>query len=335
MKKVVGEERRGPGIWDLGEDDGETKEKGVGDQEADAEKKQHGPSPWSTVPLSSLCVLRGVFVTFVVQEKTWPQPSRRPVELRDWKALTMKDVRIKGVLLDLGETLLHFGRVNIPQLFEAGSQVAYGYLTSLGLAMPEFVKYHRRKLRAIRWSYFKSRITGREFNALDVLDRVNTRIGVRLTPEQTIELAACWYEPLGRCATVEEGTIGLLKELRDAGITLGIVSNTFIPAQVLDRQLQREGLLELLPLRVYSCQIGIRKPDSRIFQEALSRSGLAAEQTLFVGDSPKADVWGAARMGMITVLKDPAGVHARSRFKPDHTIARLAELREVVRQYNA
>ena len=33
-------------------------------------------------------------------------------------------------------------------------------------------------------------------SGLDVLDRVNKRIGIGLTAEQTIELAACWYQPL-------------------------------------------------------------------------------------------------------------------------------------------
>ncbi len=242
--------------------------------------------------------------------------------------------RVSGILLDLGETILHFGRVDIPQLFEEGSRLAYAYLKDLGVDLPEFMKYHRRKLRAIRWSYFKSRITGREFNALDILDRLNRGIGITLTPEQTIEVAARWYEPLGRCAKVEEESIATLEALNRSGVKLGVISNTFIPAQVLDRHLQREGLLDLLPYRVYSCQIGYRKPHPRIFQTALELAGLEAAGTVFVGDSPSADVRGARRMGMISVLKDPLGKHARSKHRPDHRIVHLHELPEIVAKYN-
>ncbi len=237
--------------------------------------------------------------------------------------------------MDLGETILHFGRVDIPKLFEAGSGLAYAHLKGLGVGLPEFIKYHRRKLRAIRWSYFKSRITGREFNALDVLTRLNKRIGIALTPEQTLELAALWYEPLGRCATVEQESIATLEALRASGLKLGVISNTFIPAEVLDRHLKREGLLDLLPYRVYSCQIGYRKPHPRIFQKALDLAGLSPGETLFVGDSPKADVVGARRMGMISVLKDPIGRHARCRIEPDHRIERLHELPGIIAKYNS
>ena len=242
--------------------------------------------------------------------------------------------RIAGIFLDLGETILHFGQVDIPQLFEAGSQLAYSYLKDLGLALPEFTKYHRRKLRAIRWSYFKSRITGREFNALDILDQLNRRIGIKLTPEQTIELAALWYEPLSRYAKVDEGARRTLETLGRKGLKLGLVSNTFIPAQVLDRHLERERLLDLLPTRIYSCEACYRKPDPRIFQAALRQTGLRAEETLFVGDSLKADIRGANRMGMISVLKDPLHKHERSRIVPRHRIARLEELVGIVAQYN-
>ena len=37
---------------------------------------------------------------------------------------------------------------------------------------------------------------------------------------------------------------------------------------------------------------------------------------------------------MTTVLKDPTGRHARSRFKPDHTIGQLVELRQIIDHYN-
>ena len=128
--------------------------------------------------------------------------------------------------------------------------------------------------------------------------------------------------------------IRTLGGLRDDGLKLGIVSNTFIPAEVLDRHLQSECLLELLPIRVYSCDVGFRKPRPQIFRAALSRSGLAAGQTLFVGDNMRADIYGANRMGMISVLKDPLGRHRRSRIRPRHRICRLAELRGIVARYN-
>ncbi|NLW86152.1 MAG: HAD family hydrolase [Planctomycetes bacterium] len=241
---------------------------------------------------------------------------------------------IDCVLFDLGETLLHFGSVQIPPLFEAGSQLAYQYLKDLGFDLPEFRRYHKKKLFAIRWNYFLSTITGREMDALVILDRLHRRIGVKLSEAQTLELASLWYEPLSRRARIEPTAIQTLTELTEMGIRLGLVSNTFVPAEVLDRHLAREKLLDLLPVRVYSCQVGLRKPRRAVFQAALDKLGARAASTVFVGDSPKADVYGANRMGMVSVLLAPGDRRRTGRYRPRHTIRRLAELPDIVRANN-
>jgi HAD superfamily hydrolase (TIGR01549 family) len=237
---------------------------------------------------------------------------------------------IKGILFDLGDTLLDFGQVDIPSLFEAGARLAYDYLQVLGKPLPPLARYHRRQLWAIRWSYLKSRITRREFNSLDLIGRLSVDMGHDLTPEQKDDLAWKWYEPLSKCATAEAGLHQTLKSIGDSGLKLGLISNTFIPAVVLDRHLRREGLLEFLPVRVYSCDVRFRKPHPAIFQAALDRLGTVAAETIFVGDSPKADIAGANRVGMISVLKDPRALHAKSPIQPRHTIRKLGELPELV-----
>jgi FMN phosphatase YigB (HAD superfamily) len=126
----------------------------------------------------------------------------------------------------------------------------------------------------------------------------------------------------------------MLTDLRASGLTLGLVSNTFVPPQVLDRHLQQEGMLDQLPLRVYSCQVGIRKPRPEIFRLALEQAALTAPRTLFVGDSPRTDIVGANRVGMISVLKDPTGRHANGRAKPNHLIRSILELPRIIDEYN-
>ncbi|MCK4601078.1 MAG: HAD family hydrolase [Phycisphaerae bacterium] len=243
-------------------------------------------------------------------------------------------VRIKGILFDLGETLLNFGKIDINSVFEHGARLSYDYLSQLEMPLPPFKKYHRRQLWAIRWNYFKSRLTGREFNSLDLIGRMGARMGHKLTPKQTLQLAWLWYQPLGDYATAEEGTREMLDRFSRAGLKLALVSNTFVPGEILDRHLQKEGLLELLPVRVYSCDVGYRKPNQKIFRIALQQAGLAASDTLFVGDSLEADVRGANRAGMISVLKDPKGQHPFPASEPRHRISRLAELEDIVSQYS-
>lgn len=241
--------------------------------------------------------------------------------------------RVRGILFDLGDTLLDFGHLDVPSLFEAGAKLAYDYLKDLGHALPAFAKYHRQQLWAIRWNYFKSRFTRREFNVLEILGNLSAKMGNRISEQEAIELAWLWYRPLSQCATAEDGMHEMLAEFRDAGLKLGIISNTFVPGAILDRHLAEENLLDLLPVRVYSCNVRFRKPQREIFEIALEQSGLKASETMFVGDSIRADIHGPNDLGMISILKDPSDKHANASSGADHRIRRLAELTDIVAGY--
>ncbi len=243
----------------------------------------------------------------------------------------MMTKRIAGILFDLGDTLLDFGKVDVSSLFESGARRAFEYLDSLGHQLPSFTKYHRQQLWAIRWNFLKSRFTRREFNALETLGRLSNKTG-QLSEAQAVELAWRWYEPLSRCATVEDGLRETLQRFLDDGLSLGVVSNTFIPGPVLDRHLAAEGLLELLPVRVYSCDVRFRKPSREIFEIALKQTDLQAEETLFVGDSISADIQGANAVGMISVLKDPRQRYTEKKSGAAYHITRIAELADIVAQ---
>ncbi len=244
-------------------------------------------------------------------------------------------MKIRGILFDLGDTLLNFGQVDVRALFEDGARLAYDYLKGLGQPLPEFAKYHRHQLWAIRWNYFISMIRRREFNSMDLMGKLGKRMGHDLNPQQLTELAWKWYEPLGKCATIEQGTKEMLEKFRDKNIKLGIISNTFVPGEVLDRHLSQVSLIELLPIRVYSCDVSFRKPHPNIFEMALQKAELGPQETIFVGDSIQADIAGSNKAKMISVLKDPLGRHAKSPIKPKHSIRQLAELEGIVEQYNS
>jgi HAD superfamily hydrolase (TIGR01549 family) len=92
-----------------------------------------------------------------------------------------------------------------------------------------------------------------------------------------------------------------LEECRRAGARLGIVSN--FEAWLVDC-LAGLGILELLDVVVVSGIEQLEKPDPRIFELALSRTGAKPDSVLFVGDSPTEDVAPARSLGMHAVLLD-------------------------------
>ena len=241
---------------------------------------------------------------------------------------------IRGILFDLGDTLLDFGAVKPNRLFVRGASLAYDYLRGLGKRLPSRRLYLMRQLWAIRWAYFKTRFTHKEFDSLQLLKDRSRRMGHPLSDEEALELAWQFYLPLKEASTVEPQMRQTLQRLGDRGLTLGVVSNTFLPGQILDRQLEQEGIIDLLPFRVYSSDLGIRKPDRRIFEHALEATGLQPQQTLFVGDTPREDISGAHQAGMVTVLKDPTGLNKAVLPAPDYTIRAIADLEQIVSRRN-
>jgi len=215
---------------------------------------------------------------------------------------------IKAVLFDLGNTLINFHNANIVEAFRAGAKTSYDYLAGLGISMPDFARYHRHQLWAIRFTYAISYLTGREFNSRDLLARVSRKLGIDVPPEHLDELTWRWYEPLSNQSQCEPNVHQVLQQLQQLSVKLAIVSNTFVPGSSLDRHLDREGLLEFFPVRIYSCEVGVRKPKKKIFQLALQQTQTLPHETVFVGDIYRVDIRGAQRAGLLAVQKiaDPA-----------------------------
>jgi len=90
----------------------------------------------------------------------------------------------------------------------------------------------------------------------------------------------------------------VLRELREAGVRLVILSNTGIDIRP---TLEREGLLALADAVVLSYEVGHVKPDPVIFHVALDSVGATPSTALMVGDSANEDN-GAANLGIRTLI---------------------------------
>ncbi len=94
-----------------------------------------------------------------------------------------------------------------------------------------------------------------------------------------------------------------LGALRRRGLKLGVVSNWDTRLRGISAGL---GLDRLVDFVVISAEVGVRKPDPRIFEEALRRAGVGAAEAVHVGDLPEEDVEGARRAGLKAFLIDRA-----------------------------
>jgi putative hydrolase of the HAD superfamily len=236
---------------------------------------------------------------------------------------------IRAVLFDLGDTLLDFEPLDMRAVFWRAAKLTYDHLAATGHPMPDFQVYGRRYYRAMRWSYFWAKLSRKEFNSFDLLIQFHRKLGLPNDDALLRELACLWYRPLTECATIESDLHGSLAAMAGAGLQLGLVSNTFVPGFAHDRHLQSVGLLDLLPVRVYSSEVGHRKPDRRIFEAALQQLGTSPQETLFVGDLVKTDIVGAKRLGMKTALKQPWS-NLRPHRLADYVIHHISDLLQLL-----
>ncbi len=123
----------------------------------------------------------------------------------------------------------------------------------------------------------------------------------------------------------------VLQRLADQGRQLGLVSNTLWAPEVHDADLQRFGLLDYLPVRVYSSRAGYVKPDERIFRQALDRFDVAPAEAVFVGDKLDVDVAGPQKIGMRAILlASPFRAESSDEIVPDAALATLDELPDLL-----
>lgn len=182
---------------------------------------------------------------------------------------------MKGILFDLDETLID----------RRGSLDRYA-----------------RALRAAHPSRFAEDEFVARFHRLDGNGRVPRRaffeaIATELLDGVTADaLEAHFYAQAWRAPLLHVGMAAILHDVRARGWRSGIVTNGGVVAQ--SAKIDNGGLRTAVDAVVISDAFGAKKPDPAIFLSVIDTLGLAAAQSWFVGDDPRADVWGAKQVGL-------------------------------------
>jgi FMN phosphatase YigB (HAD superfamily) len=215
---------------------------------------------------------------------------------------------IQAVLFDLGGTLLHYDQPP-EHTFEAiNSRALRAFVQS---AMAHGVKVPDHSNRA-------------EMVIREGLEAV----GIRM-PDKVFDAAmAAYYQAISDVVIpVGDDTASVLQEIVDQGRQLALVSNTLWAPEMHDADLTRNGLIDFLPVRVYSSCAGFVKPDERIFRQALDRFDVAPAEAVYIGDKLDVDVAGPQKIGMRAILvRSPYRAEVSDEIIPDAVIDSLAEL---------
>ena len=142
-------------------------------------------------------------------------------------------------------------------------------------------------------------------------DLILKRAGIEASAATDAALAElkAFNDTEGTWDVVASDAVDTLARLRAAGCRIAVVSNT---NGTLRRMFRRVGLGPFLDVVVDSTEEGIEKPDPRLFDIALERTGGTRDAAIHCGDLYHVDVVGARAAGLPAVLLDPVGLYAHA-----------------------
>lgn len=208
--------------------------------------------------------------------------------------------QVDAVLFDMGGTLVDYPLPSPPALVARCLRGAFSFLVrpegerlppAATVPAPEVARRRRRR-------------AGPE-TAIAHRAAIAMRRMIRAVSGQTLpQIAEACLRPIVTDGRAYADTLSTLRALRERGYRLGLVSNTpwGTPDYLWEQQTGKFGLAAFLEVRLFSSEVGVRKPNPRIFLEALGRLGVPPARALFVGDTPAEDIAGAVRAGMRAAL---------------------------------
>ena len=120
-------------------------------------------------------------------------------------------------------------------------------------------------------------------------------------PEQQLE--NIFWDAAAPCVPTP-GMVELLSILREKDVGTGVVSNMGFSGTALKRRLDRLFPEHSFRFVMSSADYVLRKPNLRLFELAVKKTGCMPHEIWFAGDNPAMDIVGAAASGLTPVYYD-------------------------------
>src|ERR1700693_448308 len=227
----------------------------------------------------------------------------------------------QGVLFDYGRTLVTFDYptedlVDVMRAFRPRIEAA------LGLAAPEAEAILKDVLLPLE-EYVAS-MSEDEVDYMHVYRETWANAGMKLPDGLLHDILdaeqMCW----DRAVRLAPEALQVLSWLGSHGIKRGVCSNAPFPPEMMRRQVDANGVGEMVDAVVFSSEVGRRKPAPEVYRAALDAIGVDARHALFVGDRVREDYEGPRAVGMRAVISTAHAEEAPPGGVP--TIASLSEL---------
>ena len=214
--------------------------------------------------------------------------------------MTDNNVAPRVAWIDLDDTLWDFkanSRIALAKLYQ---RYALDRFWPTAEAWIENYQRHNHYL----WDLYNRAIISKDYLMQQRFRRPLVEIGSPQATELGNQFDHEYLDLLADCTQLVDGAIDLMKRFRSAGWKIGILSNGFTEVQY--RKIRNSGLNPYVDFIVLSDDIGINKPDVRIYRHAEKIAGTTAERCLMIGDNPDTDIAGAIAAGWHAIYFTPS-----------------------------
>ena len=243
---------------------------------------------------------------------------------------------VRAVLFDFGHTLADFRRTQ-EALRAAYEQIRARIEAVAYMEVHELLDLIDRVAggvdRMVAESYEQRRME--ELDHAQLFRETLATIGFDLPDDVIAHVVELDHSAYSNSLAVEPDVLSVLRGLHEAGYAMGLVSNVSLLPTLMRQDLDRLGLAPYLAASVFSSEVGVRKPDPRIFHTALERLDVSPEHTVFVGDRLLDDVTGAQAVGMRAVLTRQFRQEEDPDIHPDAAIDHLRDLPSLLQRWGA
>jgi putative hydrolase of the HAD superfamily len=225
----------------------------------------------------------------------------------------------RAVLCDLDDTLFdhtHASRCAVTALHGAVPEFACWSVDELASRHRECLEVMHLEVLAGRMSIPEARHERFRRLLVDARAAEADRLALELAPTYRQAYETGWRSV--------PGAMPLLAALKNRGIKIIIVTNNVTEEQ--RTKLGRCGMTGYVDELVTSEDVGVQKPDPRIFQVALERAGVTLDAAVMLGDAWGTDIEGARRAGLRAIWLNRTGA-----INPDPSVAEIGSLEPIDR----
>ncbi len=217
------------------------------------------------------------------------------------------------ILFDADETLFHFDSFQgLQRMF---SKFSYDFTND------DFVEYE--SINKPLWVDYQNGL----INAQQ-LQQTRFKNWANKLQTSSEELNASFLTSMAEICAPVDGAEQLLTSIKGKA-KLGVVTNGFVQLQRL--RLEKTGLLHFFDLLVISEEVGVAKPDRRIFDHALTAMGNPrADKVLMVGDNPHSDIQGGINVGIDTCWINRTSKPTPAGIEPSYLLPSLVDLQRML-----